>query len=106
MRSEREWGIARQQYQARMEQLQSELEDTQRQLDKVKAGPGTASVQDDTNNKNHGRHRKIVSNGAASSAVRIPPVWKLMSKSKKVIARISFHDVRDDSRETQAFSPP
>ncbi|CAE7745866.1 KIN4A [Symbiodinium pilosum] len=36
MRSEREWGIARQQYQARMEQLQSELEDTQRQLDKVK----------------------------------------------------------------------
>ena len=53
MRSEREWGIARQQYQARMEQLQSELEDTQRQLDKVKAGPGTASVQDDTNSKNH-----------------------------------------------------
>ncbi|CAE7040393.1 KIN4A [Symbiodinium sp. CCMP2592] len=35
-RSEREWGIARQQYQARMEQLQSELEETQRQLDTVK----------------------------------------------------------------------
>ena len=39
MRSEREWGIARQQYQARMEQLQSELEETQRQLDTVKVRP-------------------------------------------------------------------
>ncbi|CAJ1352508.1 unnamed protein product [Effrenium voratum] len=35
-RSEREWGVARKQYQARMEQLQSELEETQRQLDTVK----------------------------------------------------------------------
>lgn len=35
-RSEQEWGLARKQYQARMEQLQLELEDTQRQLDLVK----------------------------------------------------------------------
>eukprot|EP00931_Biecheleriopsis_adriatica_P076220 TRINITY_DN49953_c0_g1_i1.p1 TRINITY_DN49953_c0_g1~~TRINITY_DN49953_c0_g1_i1.p1 ORF type:complete len:1308 (+),score=333.01 TRINITY_DN49953_c0_g1_i1:84-3926(+) len=36
MRSEREWGEAKAQYQARMEQLQAELEETQQQLDNVK----------------------------------------------------------------------
>jgi len=36
-RSEHEWGLARKQYQVRMEELQLELEETQRQLDLVKA---------------------------------------------------------------------
>ena len=45
MRSEREWGIARQQYQARMEQLQSELEETQRQLDTVKVRPCVGRIR-------------------------------------------------------------